>query len=47
MKLTIEIIDKKYTVEMDDSTNFADFMEEVKNISKCLYHEEQIKDYWA
>ena len=46
MKITIESYDKKYSIEMPNEIVFDDFMEEFKNLCKCLYSPDLIDEYF-
>ena len=48
MKISIESYGIKRTLETEkDDLTFDEFMENIKDLSKSMYHEDTIKDYWS
>ena len=47
MKITIEHYKKTYSIDLGtDEATFDDFMETVKDLSKALWAEELVNNYW-
>jgi len=46
IKISIEVFEKKYSVEMPDDASASTFMDEIRQFAKVLYTEKQIEDYW-
>ena len=46
IKLSLFVYDKEYSVTMPDDINFVDFMEENKSLTKIIYSEQLVDNYW-
>ena len=46
MKISIKTYDSKYSVEMRDSVNFMEFMEEFKALTKTIWGNDEVNNYW-
>lgn len=44
--ISIELFERKYSVEMPDDANFSTFMDEIRQFSKVLYPEKNIEEYF-
>lgn len=47
MKITIKHYEKEYSIDLGtNEVAFTEFMESVKDLSKALWSEEQVDNYW-
>jgi len=44
--ISIELFERKYSVEMPDDADFSTFMDEIRQFSKVLYLEKTIEEYF-
>jgi|TARA_E500000178_G_scaffold313423_1_gene330805 hypothetical protein len=47
MKIIIKHYERTYSIDLGaDDIKFEDYMEAIKDISKSIYHEDLINEYW-